>query len=222
IAAGIWLLDDRRYYLVATAILVYSLIPFGLVFERRRPPARELVILAVMTAIAVASRAAFFMLPHFKPMAAVVIITGAALGPEAGFLVGAMAAFTSNFLFGQGPWTPWQMFGFGVVGFAAGLVLRPGRLPPRPLPMALFGGLAVFAVYGPIVDTSALVTFYARPTMELALATYAAGVPVNLIHAGATVLFLLALARPMVLKLRRVQAKYGLATRAEAADESAD
>ncbi|MDR2348192.1 MAG: ECF transporter S component [Bifidobacteriaceae bacterium] len=210
IAAGVFWLEDRRYYLVAMAILVYSFIPFALAFERRRPQARELVLLAVMCAIGVAGRAAFFMLPHFKPVAAIVIVSGAALGPEAGFLVGAMTALASNFLFGQGPWTPWQMFGFGVVGLLAGLAFRPGRLPRRRAWMALFGGVAVLALYGPIVDTSALLMFYARPTAALAWATYGAGLPVNLVHAAATILFLLVLARPMMDKLARVQAKYGL------------
>jgi uncharacterized membrane protein len=210
VAAGVVLLGDRRYYLVSMAVLVCALGPFALVFENRRPQARELVILAVLTAIGVAGREAFFMLPHFKPVAAIVIITGVALGPEAGFLVGAATAFVSNFLFGQGPWTPWQMFGFGLVGFAAGLAFRPGRLPRRRLALVPFGAVAVFAVYGPIVDTCALVMFYPEPTAALAVAVYAAGVPVNLIHAAATVLFLLVLARPMIAKIQRVQLKYGL------------
>jgi energy-coupling factor transport system substrate-specific component len=210
IAGGVLLLDDRRYYLIAMAILVYAMVPFGMVFERRRPQARELVVLAVMTAIGVAGRAAFFMVPQFKPVAAIVVITGVCLGPEAGFLVGAMTAFTSNFLFGQGPWTPWQMFAFGVIGFLAGIIFRPGRLPRKTALMVLFGGVATFAVYGPVMDTAALFMFYPRPTTALAVATYASGVPMNLIHASATVVFLAVLARPMTEKLQRIQVKYGL------------
>ena len=92
------------------------MLPFFLVFENRRPQAREVVVIAVMAALAVAGRAAFFMLPQFKPTAAIVIIAGVGLGAEAGFLTGALAGFVSNFFFGQGPWTPWQMFAFGIPG----------------------------------------------------------------------------------------------------------
>jgi energy-coupling factor transport system substrate-specific component len=102
------------------------MLPFALVFEGRGPKARELVVIAVMVAIAVVGRAAFFMLPQFKPVVAIVIIAGAALGPESGFICGALSGFVSNFLFGQGPWTPWQMFAFGMIGFFAGLIF--GRL----------------------------------------------------------------------------------------------
>jgi hypothetical protein len=81
-----------------------------------------MVIIAVLCGIAVAGRAAFFMLPQFKPVVAIVIIAGASLGAESGFIVGALSGFVSNFIFGQGPWTPWQMFAFGMIGFIAGLL----------------------------------------------------------------------------------------------------
>ena len=93
------------------------MLPFFFLFENRRPQARELVVIAVLCAIGVAGRAAFFMVPQFKPVAAVVILAGVCFGAESGFLVGAMTAFVSNFFFGQGPWTPWQMFAFGLDRF---------------------------------------------------------------------------------------------------------
>lgn len=210
IAAGVFLLNDRRYYIVALAIIVYTFLPFVLVFEHRRPQARELVILAVLTAIGVAGRSAFFMLPQFKPVVAIVIITSVTLGPEAGFLVGAMTGFVSNFFFGQGPWTPWQMFAFGIIGFLAGIVFRLGRLPRHRVPLAIFGGVATFVIYGFIMDTASLFMFYARPTKALVVAVYGSGVPMNLVHAIATVVFVLILAKPMIEKIERVQIKYGL------------
>ena len=122
IAANMLLFDDRSYYAASLIIIVLSMIPFTLVFEGRKPQARELVVIAVMVAIAVAGRAAFFMVPQFKPVVAIVIIAGAALGAESGFAVGALSGFVSNFIFGQGPWTPWQMFAYGIIGFFAGLI----------------------------------------------------------------------------------------------------
>lgn len=116
ILLGIFVLNDRKYYFISLLIVIYTMIPFAMVFENRKPQARELIVIAVLAAIAVAGRAAFFMLPQFKPVVAIVIIAGVSLGAEAGFLVGAVAGFVSNFFFGQGPWTPWQMFCFGIIG----------------------------------------------------------------------------------------------------------
>ena len=100
IALGVSVWDDRKFYLVSLLIILVSMIPFMLSFERRKPQARELVLLAAMIALGVAGRAAFYMLPQFKPMAAIVIITGVAFGSGSGFVAGAMTAFVSNFIFG--------------------------------------------------------------------------------------------------------------------------
>ena len=211
IALGISVWDDRKYYIVSLIIILLSMIPFALKFEKRKPQARELVTLAAMTAISVAGRAAFYMLPQFKPMVALVMITGIAFGCESGFISGAMTAFVSNFIFGQGPWTPWQMEALGLMGFFAGLLFhrRDGRLP-KLLPLLIFGGLGTLIIYGLIVDTSTVFTAYSKITWELAAAAYASGFVFNLIHAAATVIFLLILARPMLKKLNRIQVKFGL------------
>ena len=97
--------------LMAAVFLVLSLLPFYLMFDRRKAQARDLVPIALMAAMCVVGRTAFSIvpLPNFKPVTAIVMITGIAFGPEAGYLTGALAALLSNFLFGQGPWTPWQL-----------------------------------------------------------------------------------------------------------------
>lgn len=120
IAVGMLEFNDRYYYITASLIIICSFIPFLMIFEKRRPRARELVVIAVMTALGVAGRAAFYMLPQFKPIAATVIITGVSLGCEAGFITGALTAFVSNMFFGQGPWTPWQMFALGLWDSSSG------------------------------------------------------------------------------------------------------
>ena len=106
--------DERKYYLTSLLLVGLMFVPFVLRFEGRRPQARELVLLATMTALAVAGRAAFYWLPQCKPVCAIVILTAVAFTPEAGFVTGAAAGLISNFFFGQGPWTPWQMLGFGL------------------------------------------------------------------------------------------------------------
>lgn len=205
-----WKYGDRRYYLTSVLLMLYSMIPFFSAFERRRPPARELVVLAVLCAIAVVSRAAFFALPHFKPMTAVVMIAGIAFGAEAGFLTGAMSALVSNFIFGQGVWTPWQMFAFGMAGFLAGLLAKKGWLKTAPLPLSIFGGVMVMLVVGPLLDTCALFTMTAVLSLPGAGAVYLAGLPVNAVHALATVLTLFFFSRPMFEKLDRIKLKYGM------------
>ena len=149
-----WHFGDRKYYLCSLLLIIYSMIPFFLSFEKRKPQARELVSIAVMCAIAVVSRAAFMMLPHFKPMLGIIMITGMAFGAEAGFLTGALGAFVSNFLFGQGPWTPWQMFGYGIGGLLAGLLARKGIMTEKKrVRTAVIGFLIILCIVGPILDT---------------------------------------------------------------------
>ncbi|MDR3239078.1 MAG: ATP-binding cassette domain-containing protein, partial [Clostridiales bacterium] len=128
IYVGAFFFGDRKYYFISMLIILETMLPFALVFESRKPQAREMVIIASLCAIAVAGRAAFFMLPQFKPVVALVTIAGVAFGGEAGFLVGAMTGFVSNMYFGQGPWTPWQMFSFGLIGFLAGVLFRKNLL----------------------------------------------------------------------------------------------
>ena len=202
----------RRYYFVALLIMLETMIPLAMAFEGRRPRARELVLLAVLCAIAVTGRGAFFMLPQFKPTVALIIIAGVALGGEAGFLVGAMAAFVSNFFFGQGPWTPWQMFAMGAIGLLAGVLFCRGPLSRSRATLAIFGGLTTLIIYGGIMNPAAVLMNQTDPSAGMFLVAYAQGLPFDLVHAAATVTFILLLARPMLEKLDRVMIKFGLRT----------
>jgi len=132
------------------------------------------------------------------------------LGPEAGFLVGAVSGFVSNFFFGQGPWTPWQMFSFGIVGFLAGILAVRGILPKKRWALCLYGGIATVVIYGGIMNFSSAILFGGKLTVKSLLAIYASGVPFDLIHGASTVIFLFFLANPMMEKIGRVQKKYGL------------
>ena len=203
-------LGERSYYFISLLIIVYVMVPFFVAFEGKRPRAREVVVLAVMCAIAVVSRAVFIAVPHFKPMVGIIMITGAALGAEAGFLTGAISGFVSNFIFGQGPWTPWQMFAFGIAGFLAGILVHRGIISSKRAPFCIFGGIAVMAIVGPLLDTCSLFTMTSVITPESAAAIYLAGVPVNAIHSAATVLTILVLSKPMLEKLERIKKKYGM------------
>ena len=210
IYVGFNVFNNKQYVAVCLLLIVYAMIPFFVGFERRKPKAREIVILAVLVAVATVGRAAFFMIPNFKPVLAIVIISGVALGRESGFLVGAMSAFVSNFLFGQGPWTPWQMIAMAVVGYLAGLIFHKySDRFSRPA-LIVYGAVAAFVIYGLIVDLWTILVMTPEPTLETAVMVYSAALYFNLIHAAATVVFLLLLAKPMIEKLERVKVKYGM------------
>lgn len=207
--AGIFLMNDRKYYIVSFAVAVLAAVSFFLSFERRRPKTGEIMIIAVLTAIAAAGRAVFFMTPNFKPVAAVTVIAGVCLGPQAGFLVGAMSGFVSDFFFGQGPWTPWQMCGFGMTGFIAGLIGKCGKLGQSRVALAISGAILTFFVYGGIVDLWTVFGFYSEPSVKAAAVVYTAALPFNIIHASSSAIFLYFLANPMREKLERIKLKYG-------------
>lgn len=207
------MIGDRKYYFISMVIVIYTMIPFFMVFEGRKPQARELIVIAVLAAIGVAGRAAFFMLPQFKPVVAVVIIAGISFGAESGFFVGAMTGFVSNFFFGQGPWTPWQMFAFGIIGFLAGILFRKGLLKSTKGQLCVYGFLATFFIYGGIMNMASLLMYSSVITWPSVLAIYISGAPFDLIHAVSTVFFLLIASRPMIEKLERIKKKYGLIER---------
>ena len=207
---GITLFDDRKYFVISLAIAVYCMLPFFLIFEGRKPQARELLTIAVLVAIAVAGRAAFFMVPSFKPVVAVTIISAVCFGAESGFLVGALSMLSSNMLFGQGPWTPWQMFAAGIIGFLAGILFQKGWLKARKISLCIYGFLATVFIYGGIMNPASLeMTSYAITKRNL-LAIYMSGLPVDLVHASATVIFLWIASKPMIEKLERIKVKYGM------------
>ena len=211
IFAGIMYLGNQHYNITALLVLLECMLPFFLVFEGRKPKARELVTISVLCAIGVAGRSAFFMLPQFKPVMALVIISGVAFGGETGFLVGAVTMLASNVLFSQGPWTPWQMFSMGIIGFLAGILFRKGWLRRSRGSLAAFGAFSAIFIYGGIMNpVSALMWSPASLNAQTLMAHYISGLPMDLVHAAATVIFLLIAAEPMLEKLDRIKAKYGL------------
>jgi energy-coupling factor transporter ATP-binding protein EcfA2/uncharacterized membrane protein len=207
---GIRMPGESGYLVSSLFLIFYIMVPFFLSFEKRKPQAREVVLIAVMIALAVVSRTAFFMVPQFKPMLAIIIIAGVCLGAQSGFLVGSMSAFVSNFLFGQGPWTPFQMLAWGLIGFFAGLLVTNLLKSKSPMALSIYGFFAVFLLHGGITDLWTLLGLTSSPTLAMALTVYGTGFLFNIILAVATVVFLLLLTRPMIEKIQRVQNKYGL------------
>ena len=207
---GVFFLGDRKYYFISLLIIIETMIPFFMVFESGKPKARELVVISVLCAIAVAGRAAFFALPQFKPVVALVIIAGVCFGGEAGFLVGAVTGFVSNFFLGQGPWTPWQMFSFGIIGFIAGVLFQKGIIRKTRVSLCIYGLVTTFFIYGGIMNPSSVIMWQTKINWNMLLASYITGLPFDIVHSVSTAFFLWFIAEPMIDKLERIKIKYGL------------
>lgn len=217
IPATIWFgvakLGDKKYFFISLLVLLEAMLPFFVSFEDRKPKVRDIVTLAVMCALAVTGRTAFFMLPNFTPVMAIVIIAGVAFGCEGGFITGAMAMFVSNFIMGQGPWTPWQMFAMGLVGFLAGLFFAGSSVRTRnmtKLGLCIFGALICIVVYGGIMNPASVIMWQPNVNFSMIMASYVTGFPFDLAQATATVIALWLVARPFLEKLDRVRIKFGV------------
>lgn len=208
---AVWMIffsDSASYYLAAAIILVLSLLPFFMAYERSAPTAGEIALVSALTALAVASRAVFYLIPQFKPIGAVVIVSAVCLGARRGYIIGALSAFISNFIFGQGVWTPFQMVALGLVDFAAGLIFK--KLKANRWLLALVGFILTFALYGIVADLSSVLTMLSEYTISGIIAVYAAGVPFSAVFGGATALFLLLFGQGFIKKINRVVDKYGI------------
>jgi energy-coupling factor transport system substrate-specific component len=176
-------------------------------WERSRPPSRLLALVATLAALAALGRIAFAPLPNVKPTTDIVLFAGLALGAAPGFMVGAVAALASNVFFGQGPWTPWQMAAWGLVGLlGAGLALLwRGRTPGR-VPLAVVCGAAGLG-FGLIMNVSMWVTYGGDHSLARLVAYQATSAPFDIAHAVGNVVFCLAFGPALVAALARFRAR---------------
>mgnify|MGYP000560807367 FL=1 len=202
------LLQSPQTALLSTLVLLAALTPFFLAFERQKPRPRDFMPVVVLTALSVTGRLLFAALPNFKPVSAIVILAGVCFGRQSGFLTGALSALVSNLFFGQGPWTPWQMYAWGLMGYVAG-ALASTKLFRRPWAVLLYGFLASFG-YGFLMNSWTLFSFVQPVTWQAALANYGAALAFDATHAVSTVAFLSVTLLPWQKELRRIRQKYGV------------
>ena len=197
----------RKHYALSSLIITLAaIVVFSCGFERRKTGTRRLIVVAVMTALSVIGRFIFTAIPAFKPITAVVVITAVYLGGEAGFLTGTLSALISNFYFGQGPWTPFQMLSWGLIGLLAGFLSMPMKKSRIVLSLyAVFAG----AVYSFIMDIWTVVWYNGAFNLNLYTAAVATALPHTIIYAASNVIFLNLIARPFGEKLDRIKIKYG-------------
>lgn len=204
---GAAVFQEKRYAWISLGIAVLSCAVMLHSFDRRRTHIRRLVFIAVMTALSVAGRFLFAMIPAFKPVTAVIVMTGMYFGTEAGFLCGAFTAVLSNFYFGQGPWTPFQMVSFGVIGLLAGVCHKP--LKASRIALVCYGIFAG-AFYSLIMDVWTVLWSQAAFEPDLYAAAILAAAPFTLLYLISNVIFLLLMRKPLGARLQRVITKYGV------------
>ena len=207
VIGGILIFRDRLYLWISAAVLLIAMIPFFFVFEKSKISVYKLVLLSVMVTLSVFGRIAFYWIPFFKPVSAIVIIAGTYMGMECGFMCGALSAILSNLYFGQGPWTPFQMLTWGMIGLGAALLSKVFK--KYKWSWLIYGLLAGLA-YSMMMDVwTSLVT---DGTLEAARywTYFVAALPMTGIYMASNVVFLLLLGYPIGRKLERMNQKYGL------------
>ena len=200
---GAVVFKGQRYLVISLGIAVLSLVLFYAGVERRNIGSRRMVITAVMTALAVFGR----FIPLFKPITAICVITAVYLGAEAGFLTGSLSVLISNIYFGQGPWTPFQMLGFGLIGLVAGYlskVLTKNRI------LLLIYGAATGIAYSFIMDIWTVLWYSGGFDPGLYSAALLSALPFTALYAVSNVAFLFLLNKPVGNKLKRIKIKYGV------------
>ncbi len=202
-------LPGRSYYLLSAIVALEILIPFFMAFEGRRPRPRELVTVAVMAALVTIARVAV-PLPSFKPTFAVIMLAGITFGPETGFIVGALGALGSDFFYGQGPFTPWQMMAYGMAGVLSGIGFAEGRLPHKNWVMGLYCFVCTVLFIGPLLDTSTVTIIATKFTWENMLPIYISGFPVNVMQGLCSFTTLFFFGNAILEKLERVKTQYGM------------
>ena len=203
-------LSPQMYYIPAAGAAVCAVIPFFFYFEKRKIKTTEIAVLSVMTALCTVSRTVFAFLPQVKPMCAFVITSAVAFGGNVGFVVGALSVLISNFFFGQGMYTPFQMLGMGLTAFICALMFYRKSGEKNRLAVSVVGAVLCFFVYGFVVDTCSVLMMTGDYTLKGVTAVYLSGMPFNLIHALSTAVTLFIIHKPMNDKFSRLREKYGV------------
>ncbi|KJS10434.1 MAG: hypothetical protein VR67_18655 [Peptococcaceae bacterium BRH_c8a] len=192
---------DLNWSVLSLGLALLGLLGFFLKFESSGPSAGEVALLATMSALAALGRLPFAAIPNVQPTTFLVIISGYVLGPGAGFAVGALAALTSNFFLGLGPWTPWQMVAWGLVGLSAGVLARIKSSHSRWALVAFALGWGY--LYGLIMNTWHWLTYIYPLSWQTFAATYAAGFAFDTLHAVGNGVFMYLMGMEMIKILQR-------------------
>lgn len=204
---GAFVFKDKFYAWVTLAALLLACLPFFIRFEKKETDAKTLILISVMIALSVVGRFIFAPLPGFKPVTAMTVLTAMYFGGDAGFMTGALTAVISNFYFGQGPWTPFQMFSWGIIGLVAGIFAE--KLKKSKVFLALFGALSGI-LYSLLMDIWTVLWADGYFNFTRYLAALVSSLQFTAVYAVSNVIFLLLLSKPTGKILQRVKTKYGI------------
>lgn len=200
---------DKHYLTISFIMLLVIMAPFFIGFERKKLKAEEMVIIAMLSAIAAIGRVPFAAIPSVQPTSFVIIMSAFTFGGDVGFMVGSIAALVSNMILGQGPWTPWQMFSWGMMGFTAG-ILRNTKFMNTKIGRCMFGAIWGF-LFGWIMNLwGVLYLDSSSLTWKVYLASCIASFKFDLNHAVSNVVFLSLFSTRWIKILDRIKIKYGL------------
>lgn len=180
-------LYNINWALFSVIIIGLALSVFFWRFEKKKISSKEVALTAMLASFAAISRVPFAVIMSLQPTTFIVMISGYVFGAQTGFMVGALAALVSNFFLGQGPWTPWQMFCWGMCGVAAALLGTKSK-GYKPIAFTILGGMSGY-IFGWIMNIWHWVGFVYPLTMKTFLATYAASFPFDTIHAVGNIMF---------------------------------
>ena len=202
-------LPGRGYFVTCALIFAELLIPYFMTFGGRKPRLCEIMTLFVLCALAIIGRVAI-PIPHFKAAYALIMLAGIALGPEYGFIVGAVTAFAGDLFYGIGAYMPIQMTAYGAGGMLAGFIFSGDKSSRKPWLMALIGFFTVIVWVGPLLDVGHLLVMGSNLDPVSILSSLRSGFPVNIMQGICTALIMLILGKPLLEKLERVRLKYGM------------
>ncbi len=210
VLCGALLFQDKQYAWISLCVAILSCIPFFLHFERKDTDIKKLLLIAVMVALSVVGRILFTPLPGFKPVTAMVVITAMYFGSEAGFMTGALSAVVSNFTFGQGPWTPFQMFSWGILGLIAGLIAEPLK---RSKVLLVLYAIISGVLYSLLMDIWSVLWADGFFNFSRYLAAVISAIEFTIVYAVSNVVFLLCFSKPIGKILERIKVKYNIESR---------
>lgn len=192
--------------LISFVLAITALGLFFLSFEKKKPPLSTILLVVTLCSVGSVGRIIFNFIPQVQPVTAIVIISGLCLGWQGGFLTGALSALVSNMVLGQGPWTPWQMLAWGLIGILAGLLAKTKISNHLSLLciFAFFSGL----LFSLIMDVYTVASLGSATTLAMTLSVFVTGLLFNISHAVGNVIFLLLLYPMMKKKLTRIHQKY--------------
>lgn len=204
---GAKIFKEKQYAWISLCVAILACVPFFIRFESRDNDVRRLVLIAVMVTLSVVGRFVFAPVPGFKPVTAMVAVTAMYFGSEAGFMTGALTAVISNFYFGQGPWTPFQMFAWGIIGFVIGLIAEPLK---RSTFLLVLSGIIAGVAFSLLMDVWS--TLYTDGTFNIMryFSFVVSSLQYMAIYAVSNVIFLLVLSKPIGKIFERVKVKYGM------------